>query len=268
MGKSKTTQNNSQTRDPYAPAKPGIDQSLTGVQDWLKNPSSFAAYDGDPSKFTTAGINTLGNSTYGKQALDHFSDVAGGKYLNADNPWQADLDRKIKASVMPSVNSTFSNAGMTGSTLHQGALTEGLTSGLAAPRYQHYQFERGNQDQAAGLLPDIETRVGGNQLTAGGITDANNRAKFDEERLAGLRPYLETAGLLQGYGNIGGTSSGTTTTGTTPSLGSQILGGGMMLGGLAGGAPGLGMIGQGIGNTMKGAPWSYGSSWSPWTQGA
>lgn len=267
MGKSKQTTNSVQTRDPYSPAKPAIDQSISGVQDWLSNPASSAAYDWTMSGPTQAGVATLGNSTYGKQALNHFSDVASGQYLNADNPWQADLDRKITASVMPSINSTFSNAGMVGSTLHQGALTEGLTSGLAAPRYQNYQMERSNQDRAAGLLPGIEAGIGQNQITAGQLQEGYDRARFEEARTAGLRPHLEAGGLLQGFGSLGGTSSGTTTSKTTPSLGSQIAGGAMMGLGIMGGNP-LGMIGQGIGNTMAGAPWSYGSSWTPWVQGA
>jgi hypothetical protein len=38
--------------------------------------------------------------------------------------------------------------------------------------------------------------------------------------------------------------------------------------GMMSGIPGMGMIGQGLGNMAQGAPYSYGSSWSPWTQGA
>jgi hypothetical protein len=266
MGSSKQTQKQVQTRDPYSPAKPAIDQSISGVQGWLSDPGSVAAFDFNPSQYTTTGMDLIGKSKYGDQALKHFSDVASGNFVSADNPWQADLDASIKAAVMPSINATFSNAGMTGSTLHQGALMQGLTSGLATPRYQNYQFERSNQDKAAGLLPGMEAGIGQNQITTGQIKEAYDKARFDEQRTAGLRPYLETAPLIQGYGNMGGTSEGTTTSKSSPSLGSQIAGGAMMGLGLMGGTKGLGMIGQGIGNTMQGAPWSYGSSWSPWVQ--
>lgn len=262
---SKQSQKTVQTHDPYSPAKPAIDQSISGVQGWLSDPASAAAYGWEMSPETTAGIGTLGNSQYGKQSLGYLSDVVGGKFLEAGNPYQSALDDSIKAAVMPSINATFSNAGMTGSTLHQGALMQGLSNALAAPRYQNYQFERSNQGQAAGLMPGLEAGIGQNQVAAGQLREGYDKARFDEQRTAGLRPYLETAPLIQGYGNMGGTSEGTTTSKSSPSLGSQIAGGAMMGLGLMGGNP-LGMIGQGIGNTMQGAPWSYGSSWSPWVQ--
>lgn len=278
-GSSKQKQTTFQTRDPYSPAKPAIDQSISGVQSWLSDPGSAAAYGWDMSPETTAGIGTLGASKYGNQSLDYFSDVVGGKYLDAGNPWQADLDASIKAAVMPSVNATFSNAGMAGSTLHQGALTQGLTSGLAAPRYQNYQFERGNQGQAAGLLPGLEAGIGQNQIAAGQLKEGYDKARFDEQRTAGLRPYQETAPLLQGFGSMGGTSEGTTTSKSTPSLGSQLLGGAMTIGGMmfnpwgtmassAGGLMGGGASYAGMGASApayaEGLPWAPDRGANPW----
>jgi hypothetical protein len=276
-----------QQRDPYAAATPAINQAISGIQGWQSNPQSAAAFNYSPSAFSQAGMGMIGNSMAGKNALDYFSGVANGDYLNAGNPYQADLDKNIIASVMPSLNSTFSNAGMAGSTLHQGAVTQGLTSGLAAPRYQNYQNERSMQQQAAGLMPGLETGIGQNQLAAGQLQEGYDKANFDEQRTAGLRPYLEAGGLLQGYGNIGGTvtganygnasgtssgsttgtttgtQQGTTTTKDTPSLGSQIAGGALMGLGLMGGLPGLGMIGSGLGLGGQVAP--QGSL--PWQQG-
>jgi len=268
MGSSKQTQSSSQKRDPYAPAKPAINQAIGGVQNWMNDPSSAAAYDYTPNAMTSQGIDKLGGASGANQSSAYLSDVLSGKYLNADNPFQSDLDANIRASVMPSINSTFSQAGMSGSTAHQGALMQGLTSGLAAPRYAQYQNERGAQGSAAGLLPQVDAQAAQQQIQAGQLREGYDKAQFDENRTAGLRPYQETAGLLQGYGNMGGSSTGTTTNTTTPSLGSQIAGGAMAGLGMMTGIPGMGMIGQGIGNSMQGAPWSYGSSWSPWVQGA
>lgn len=268
MSSSKQTQKSTQTRDPYGAAKPAIDQSISGVQSWLSDPSSFAAYNGGMSGNTRAGLDNLAASSGATQSRDYLSDVLSGKFLNADNPYQADLDASIRAAVAPSINSTFSNAGMSGSTLHQGSLMQGLTSGLAAPRYQNYMAERANMGQAAGLLPDVDNLISQNKITAGQTGEAYDRAQFEENRLAGLRPYLETQGLLQGYGNMGGTQTGTSTTTSKPSTGEMIAGGAMTGLGLMTGMPQIGMIGTGVGNLARGAPWSYGSSWTPWTQGA
>lgn len=268
MSDSKQTQTSQVKADPYGPVKPAIKQSVAGIQQWMNDPASAAAYQGGMHDWTQSGLENLAASTGGYQARDYLSDVLSGKYLAVDNPWQADLDASIRAAVMPSINSTFSQAGMSGSTAHQGSLMQGLTSGLAAPRYQNYMAERSNMGQAAGLLPQVDNQISQNLLTAGQTSEAYDRAKFEEERLAGLRPYLETAGLLQGYGSMGGTRTGTTTSKSSPGLGETIAGGAMTGLGLMTGVPQIGMIGTGIGNMMQGAPWSYGSSWTPWVQGA
>jgi len=262
MGKSKETQNSTITKSPYDPAQPAIKQSISGVQNWLSNPASSAAYQGGMSGWTKQGLDNLGASTGAKASSDYLQRVVNGDYLNAGNPYQSDLDASIRSAVMPSINATFSNAGMAGSTMHQGMLMKGLTEGLAAPRYQNYQAERSAQGQAAGLLPQVDAQAAQQALTAGQIKEGYDKAQWDENRTAGLRPYLETQGLLGTYGNMGGTSTGTSTSSSSPSLGQQILGGGMMgLSMLGGGSNPLGMIGaqtRGLfGGNVGINPWSY-----------
>jgi len=262
MGSSKQTQKQTQTRDPYSPAKPAINQSIAGVQSWLSDPASSAAYQGGMSDWTRSGLENMAASSGANASKDYLTDVLSGKYLAQDNPWQADLDASIRSAVMPSINATFSNAGMAGSTMHQGMLMKGLTEGLAAPRYQNYQAERSAQGQAAGLLPQVDAQAAQQALTAGQIKEGYDKAQWDENRTAGLRPYLETQGLLGTYGNMGGTSTGTSTSSSSPSLGQQILGGGMMgLSMLGGGSNPLGMIGaqtRGLfGGNVGINPWSY-----------
>lgn len=262
MGKSKQTSTQSQTRSPYSPATGMINQSISGAQDWLSNPASSAAYDYTPSAYTSAGIDKMGGAAGANASSSYLTDVLGGKYLNAGNPYQSDLDASIRSAVMPSINATFSNAGMAGSTMHQGMLMKGLTEGLAAPRYQNYQAERSAQGQAAGLLPQVDAQAAQQALTAGQIKEGYDKAQWDENRTAGLRPYLETQGLLGTYGNMGGTSTGTSTTSSSPSLGQQILGGGMMGLSMLGGNP-FGMIGSGAtsGYAPNGSlPWQKGYS--------
>jgi hypothetical protein len=268
MSGSKQTQTQTQERNPYNPAKPAIDQSIKGVQSWLSNPASKAAYEGGMSDWTQQGLGHLAEAGGAQASSDYLTGVLKGDYLNQGNPYQTALDNSIISSVMPSVNATFSNSGMSGSTTHQGTLMQGLSSGLAAPRYQNYQMERGNQQQAAGMLPGVDAQVGQQQVAAGQSQEAYDRAKFEEQRTAGLRPYLETQGLLQGYGNMGGTSTSTSTSQQKPGLAQTIAGGAMAGIGMMSGIPGMGMIGQGLGNMAMGAPQGYGSSWTPWTQGA
>lgn len=256
-GSSKSSSKTVQKTSPYDPAQPAINQSIAGIQQWLSNPQSSAAYGGGMHDWTSQGLNNLASSAGATQSRDYLSDVLSGKYLAADNPWQADLDASIRASVMPSVNSVFSNAGMSGSTAHQQSLTQGLTSGLAAPRYQNYMAERAAMGQAAGLLPQVDDAISKNQIAAGQMQEGFDRAQWEEQRLAGLRPYLETAGLLGQYGSMGGTITGTSQSKTNPSLGSQIAGGAMtglgLLSGMGGiAAPGSGLAPQGS------LPWQSG----------
>lgn len=259
-GSSKQTTRTTQTRTPYDVTVPAINQSVSGVQNWLSDPQSSAAYQGGMSGWTQQGLENLAGSSGAYQSRDYLSDVLSGKYLAQDNPWQADLDASIRQAVMPSVNSTFSNAGMSGSTLHQGAVTQGLTSGLAAPRYQNYMAERANMGQAAGLLPQVDNQISQNLLTAGQTSEAYDRAKWEEERLAGLRPYLETAGLLQGYGQMGGTTTGTSTSKSKTPIGEQILGAGMMGVQALTGMPGIGGIRTNVNAPQGSLPWDNGYS--------
>lgn len=278
MGKSKQTSTQTQTRSPYSPATGMINQSISGAQDWLSNPASSAAYDYTPSDMTTQGIGKLGAAAGANASSGYLTNVLNGSYLNAGNPYQSDLDAGIRASVAPSINATFSNAGMAGSTMHQGMLMKGLTQALAAPRYQNYQAERANQQAAAGLLPTVDNQIAQNQLTAGQTSEAYDRAKWEEDRIAGLRPYLETAGLLQGYGNMGGTQTGTTTTTSKTPLGETLLGAGMMgaqmamgvptIGGMRTVTPGMGLIGNnGLSTSNTSGAYAPELPWG-WNQGA
>lgn len=263
-GSSKQTTKSTQTRSPYDPAQPAINQSISGIQSWLSNPASSAAYEGGMSDWTQQGLGNLAASSGATQSRDYLQDVLSGKFLAADNPWQADLDASIRASVMPSVNSTFSNAGMAGSTPHQQSLTQGLTSGLAAPRYQNYMAERAAQGQAAGLLPQVDSQISQNLLTAGQTSEAYDRAKWEEERLAGLRPYLETQGLLQGYGSMGGTTTSESSSKSKTPIGEQILGGTMMGVRALTGMPGIGGIQTNVNAPSGSLPWhdNYNSLWA------
>lgn len=293
-----TTQNqsfsNTTTRDPYAAAKPGLDQAASMATNWMADPSNYSAYSGprvaQMSGMTASGIGGMFGQQGAGASMGYLGDVVGGKYLQAGNPYLQQLTDSIKSSVMPGINAQFSNAGMTGSTLHQGSLARGMTDALATPLFNQYNTERGLQQQAAGMLPGIDTAAQEARIKAGqlgeGYQQANldaAQAQFNEQQQKQLQALQAGSGILGGIGSIGGTTTnagtsagsgttnGTTTNATTPGLGSQLLGGAMALGGLASGMGGLGMFGSafnpvgfgGAGLGMIGSGLSAGKAQNP-----
>jgi hypothetical protein len=182
------------------------------------------------------------------QSLDYMSRMVGGEFLNAENPHLQALQRSVSSSVMPGINATFSRAGMSGSTTHQGSLARGLGDAMAPHLFNQFESERGRQQQAAMALPGMEHARGQQLIGAGQMQEGYDqrviddaRARFEAERIAGLRPYYETVDMIRGIGGMGGTQDGTSTTTTSqrPSTLGLIGGGLMTAAGLATGMPGL-----------------------------
>jgi hypothetical protein len=268
LGKSKTTNNTyqvtNQQRDPYAAAIPGLQSAGAGVTSWMNNPANAQAYQGqrvaEMSGRTQAGLDAMAASTGARQAEDYLSGVVGGQYLGQSNPYLDQMQDAIRASVMPSINSRVSASGMApGSSVDQSLVGREMTRAMAQPLFQTYENERGRQMQAAGMLPGVSQGIIGNMLGAGQMGEAYEqrdldaaRQAFEENRMAGLRPYAEAMPYLTQIGNMGGTSSGTTsgtqTQSTSPSWGQTALGAGMMgaslftPGGIFGAAPAAGGI--------------------------
>ena len=226
MGSSKQTQTSTAT--PYTPAQPLIKAQAQGASDYLASP--------DPTERAAAGASR-----------DYLSSVVGGDYLDAGNPHMQALMDSIKAQVMPSVNGTFSNAGLANSTLHQGMLEKALTEGFAQPLFANYQNERGMEQQAAAQLP-------GAAVQASNLGAINNTLPIAQS----FAPY----------------ASQTQTSQTKQPLFNTIAGGALALGGLASGFPGAGVMAQGmlgnpLGNDMGLHAWQLntyvnGSPIAPW----
>lgn len=255
------------SRDPYGAARGGIDAGLSGLTGWMNDPRSRETYSGPRvagmNPLTRSGIAEYASAGGARQARDYLSNVVGGSFLN-NNPYQSALDQSIIEATMPSLNAQFSQAGMSGSTLHQGQATRALTSALAAPRYQNYQNERGFQQNAAMALPGVDERIGQREIEAGQVAEGYDqrrydadRQAFDERRMAGMQPYAAALPFLLEAGNafgsgtstetgtqsgtqVGQESSTTTQRQRTP-LGQQIMGGLMMGGSLFSGLPMMGM---------------------------
>lgn len=79
----------------------------------------------------------------------------GGQYLMQDNPYFAQMARRVADTVTPEVDSRFAQAGRYASGAHSGALGQALGREIGALAYQNYAQERDNQMRAATLAPQV-----------------------------------------------------------------------------------------------------------------
>lgn len=280
MGSKQTTTKSNQTQQntAWAPAQPYLEAGAQGLGDWMTG-AGAQSYQGprvaELSDTTRGGIDMLKASAGANTAKNYYDDTLSGKWLDEGNPYMAKLQDATRAAVMPSINSMFSANGLVGSTLHQGTATRELGRAMAEPLFRAYEAERGRMDSAAGMLPQVDQIISGNNLQAGNILDQYSQnlinaqqQQFEADRMAPVRGITEAMPMLNQIGSQYGTqtSQGTQTSKQSTPLGQQILGGAMMLGGAASGLGGLGAIGTGMGNMIQGAPWSYGNSWQPWVK--
>jgi len=282
MGSKKQTTNSSQTQQAtaWAPAQPYLQSGVQGLGDWM-NGAGATSYQGprvaDMSDTTRGALDMLKQSHGATTARNYYNDTLSGKWLDQGNPYMERLQDATRASVMPSINSMFSANGLVGSTAHQGTIAREMGRAMADPLFRAYEAERGRMDAAAGQLPNVDQIISGNNLQAGNILDQHSQAlvnaqqaQFEADRMAPVRGIMEALPTVNQLGSQYGTQSsqGTSTTKQSTPLAQQLLGGAMMLGSIpmTGGTSLGGMIGSGMGNMIQGAPWNYGSSWSPWVQ--
>ena len=142
-------------------------------------------------------------SKYGRQVL-------GGKFLNS-NPFINQLAQHSREVAGNEVNSTFSGAGRTGSMSHARGLAKGVADSNNMLRYGAYNQERQNQQQMAGMMP---------QLYASKF--AGIPSLLGAAQTAGQLPYTGL-GALSGMGNLWG-GQGTTTQTQPGGWGTQLLG--------------------------------------------
>lgn len=269
------------TRDPYAPAVPGLIGGAQGVTEWMQGPQAAQAYTGprvqQMSGATAAGIDELTAADGARRAADYYTRTLGGDYLNAGNPYTQALTDATLSRVMPAINSRVSAAGMApGSSVDQALVARGVADATAAPLFQNYEAERQRQMAAAGALPGVSAQIAQQGIMGGQLGESYGqrnidaaRQAFEEQRLAGLRPYAESLPLLNQIGAAGGTTSGTTngttvgdtttTTSNQPSPLQIALGTGMMGASLFGGGgmmPALFGGGTTVPGTLANGGWS------------
>lgn len=278
MGSSRQTTRSNQTQQTsaWSPAEPYLQAGVQGLGDWMSG-AGAQSYQGprvaELSGVTRDAIDRMTSSPGASRASDYYNDVLSGQWLDQSNPHMERLQDAVRASVMPSINSMFSQNGLVGSTVHQGVMSRELGRAMAEPLFQAYENERNRMDGAAGALPGVDQIINNNYLQAGGILDsyAQNlvnaqQQQFEADRLAPVRGIMEVMPMINQLGAQYGTTNtqGHQTTSQSTPLGQQILGGAMMAGSLLGapmtggaslGMLGSGMMGAGMGGMMGALPY-------------
>jgi hypothetical protein len=297
-GSSPQVQTRAETRAPYAAAVPALNSilgnaaqfagntGLTANQSQALDQMTALAKAGNPyapgidSYATTmlagggpdrSGLITDAYNNY-KTSL---AGTAAGDNLDPNkNPWFQQVTDTIGNDVQNRVNSMFAGAGRDLSGANQGALSRGLSEGLAPVFGQQYQFERGNQMNAlaalygagnttAGLLSNLDqTRLGNMGQGVNAANAALAAKQWEPQAILAAEAQrtgipigilAQLSGIVGPLANVGGTTNSTTTTPGQQTNWAQLLTGAAIAGvGAATGNPMMMMNGARTG--MSGLP--------------
>lgn len=241
FGGAKTTQTSQQQTAPWQPAQQGLQSILGGAQNWLQTGNQRQFFPGqtyagmsDPTK---AGMDQLaqGGGANTQASGNYYGDVLSGKYMNAGNPYFQGMANTAISSVMPSINSTFSKAGMSGSDPHQYNLTKGLTDAVMPYAFQNYNNGLSQMASAAQQAPQLDMQTAGNKIAAGQLGEGYTQKGIDEAiarhnyaQNLPLQTMQEASGLINPIAGMGSQSSGTTTSQQQASPMQTALGMGLM----------------------------------------
>ena len=144
-----------QSVQPYAPARPALNQ-IIGEAGNLYNQGVGAAGFVSPSTQTTSGLAQ--QEVMANAANTQLADTLGGNYLN---PFLSPMLQGAANDIATSVNSEFSAAGRTpGSMMNQQQILGGITDAALPYAFDQYDKERSRQLAIAGSAPNL-TQVGG-----------------------------------------------------------------------------------------------------------
>lgn len=260
-GGSKNTTSNT-ISEPSAQTKPYISPYLARASELANAP--YQQYRGKQ----VAGINqdqgqafdmvrqrATQGSPVSANANWNAANTLGGQYLDpSSNPWLSktydaaagDMARNYTNSVVPAVNSTFSQAGRYGSGAHREAfgdagrtLNSGL-SNLGTQIYgQNYAQERGNQMNVMGMSPQLASADYADAQALVGSGDAqrafqqeNLTSDYNQWLLAQQAPYQNLDVLGNAISTTMGGGGQTTAYGRGGSNAGQYLGAGLTAAGL------------------------------------
>ena len=144
-----------QSVQPYAPARPALNQ-IIGEAGNLYNQGVGAAGYVAPSAQTTQGLAQ--QEVMANASNTQLADTLGGNYLN---PFLSPMLQGAANDIATSVNSEFSAAGRTpGSMMNQQQILGGITDAALPYAFDQYDKERSRQLAIAGSAPNL-TQVGG-----------------------------------------------------------------------------------------------------------
>lgn len=290
MGGSSKTETQNQTRDPWAPAQPGLKDILSKAQTYGADQSIWNPTFSSNTTSGIAGLGQLGQqSSFGAGTIrsqvgadqmaggvgrDELSKTASGGYLNG-NPYLDSVLSKSSQDTADQVNAQFSGAGRYGSGAHTGVLAREIGGLNQQARLGEYDKERGYQVNAAGSLngqglqsaalsPTADSADAQQQMLqiqAGQMQDQMAQA----QRQAPIAGLNWQTGVTAPIAGLGGTANGTTTTSQSPNIASMVLGGGMMAAGALSGNPGMaaGGLGQ-LGGVYQPSSSIAGAGQLPW----
>lgn len=283
MGGSRQTKTTSETRNPWAPATPVLNDVLRNARQQGNDPSLFTPTFSQSTMGGVTGLegiaqnptaqsgvlqNLINGSTQGyNTGLNTLDATANGSMLNNTNPYLDQVLNTASGRAADAVNAQFSGAGRYGSGAHTGVLAEKLGALETNARMGNYDAERQRQLAAAGQLHQAggagaqyagqmdASNVAQQQLLlqAGGMRDQMDAAR----RQAPLNATQWMAQMGTPIAGLGGTSSGTSTT-STPANIPGMIGGGLMAGaGLLSGNPfaalnGMGRVAGGLSGSSSG----------------
>lgn len=224
------------TTQPWQPVVKPLTGGIKNLESLYKSgglrrsygPSRVAGLNSDLSGAwdATASRARSGNPLLG-QSQNYYSDLLSGKYLTRDAPG---FDSVIGAAT-DAVNANKFTAGRLGS----GAHTAALAREIGNLEYQNYARERGLQDNAAAMAPELAAadyydldrlaEVGGKRMTYDQLLadEAANRFAFDQQAPEDeIQRYLALLSGVGGLGSIQYTPKG----GAAPSVNPWLVGAG------------------------------------------
>ena len=265
-GQTPVTQQTTQTKDPWAPAQPNLQQSLNISRYYSDNDVGYQPYTGQ----TQAGLDP--NFTQGAQSLASMygSELAGSAGVNAarqlglqqiqdaggTNPYLEGILNTSNRRISDKINSSMSGAGRYGSGAHTDVAARAMAEAANPILAEDYSQGLQRAGQWAQWMPTLdEARLApaqglmnlGQFYNERAQNQLNDQIKLYNAQQA--RPWEQVARLnaIAGWaGGLGGTQFGTQTTPINQPSTLQKLFGGAAAGAGIGGSFG-GPVGAGVG---------------------
>lgn len=262
------------TNAPWSGIQPYLTELFSQAQQQSNTPQQY--YPGQ----TYANMSDQTTSALGKitdyannfstplidQTAGYAQDVMGGKYLNQENPALQGVTNALGDSIQGQTSTRFANSGRSlGSPAEVQTFQRTLANAVAPQQFQTYNNERQLQQQAAQMLPGLETSkntmaqqnlqallgVGQayDQQAQNQVNDQVARWNFtQQEPSQRLQQYAQLLGIGSPYGTQTTTQTNPSGSGWGSAMGGALTGAGA--GALAGSS--FGPVGTGIGAGLGG----------------